>query len=747
MSAETPVKTILVLSANPKGTSPLRLSEEIREIEQGLQRAKQRNSFAFKSGQAVRDFDIHRSILDHDPQIIHFSGHGTGEQGLVFEDNIGQQKLVDAEGLAGLFELFAPQVECVVLNACYSEIQAKAIAQHIDYVIGMSKEIGDAAAIKFAVGFYDALGAGRDVEFSHKLGCRVIRMAGISEDLTPQLFRKKDYSGENINTATVSTQLPQDARIVISPSPTPKSATTPLVPTQEETTITEYRQKVEEFASDGVISDIESLILNHLKKQLNLTDEQASEIQKEVLEPYQIYKQEFNKKIAEGYPLREKAKAELKKLQTYYKIKDEYINLLNQEAEKQEAEKLQQQEFQKRQEQENNLNRYEQELSNALKAGYPLDEFVRNGLKNFQQSLGLSNEDVAPIEQRLLASKQAEYKLQQQQAERLRQEREEELEYQRQQAEYQRQQEAERLRQEQTELQKQRETQSSSIIQTQPFEFDTAILTVKSSGIFGIGRSYEINRSRKRAESFQEDLGNGVFLEMVEIPGGSFLMGSPESELERYDNESPQHKVNIQPFFMGKFQVTQEQYQAIMGENPSHFKGNKKPVECVSWDNAVEFCGKISKRTGKTYRLPSEAEWEYACRAGTTTPFHFGETISTELVNYDGNYTYGSASKGEYRRQTIDVGSFPANAFGLYDMHGNVWEWCQDNWHENYQGAPNDGTAWLVDDNENNYRLLRGGSWDYNPRNCRCAFRGRYERDDRYSIIGFRVVFVSPRAS
>ncbi len=661
MSAENPLKKILLLSANPKGTSPLRLSEEIREIEQGLQRAKQRNSFAFKSGQAVRDFDIHRSILDHDPQIIHFSGHGTGESGLVFEDNIGQQKLVDAEALARLFELFAPPIECVVLNACYSEIQAKAIAKHIDYVIGMSKEIGDAAAIKFAVGFYDALGAGRDVEFAYKLGCAAIRMAGIPQHLTPQLLRKQDFSEENLGIISVATSPLQDARntTVISP---PASATTPLVPRQEETTIIEYRQKVEEFASDGVISWEESHILNHLHKRLGLTDEQASEVQEEVLEPYEIYKQQFNKKIAAtGYPLTEKAQAELKKFQNYYKIKDEYINLLNQEAEKQEAKKQQQQ--------------------------------------------------------------------------------------QEQQAEYQRQQEAERLRQEQTELQKQRETQSSSIIQTQPFEFDTAILTVKSSGIFGIGRSYEINRSRKRAESFQEDLGNGVFLEMVNIPGGSFLMGSPENELERYDNESPQHPVNIQPFFMGKFQVTQEQYQAIMGENPSHFKGNKKPVECVSWDNAVEFCGKISKRTGKTYRLPSEAEWEYACRAGTTTPFHFGETISTELVNYDGNYTYGSASKGEYRRQTIDVGSFPANAFGLYDMHGNVWEWCQDNWHKNYQGAPNDGTAWLVDDNENNYRLLRGGSWDVNPRICRCAFRFRLGRGFRFSGIGFRVVFVSPRAS
>jgi GUN4-like/CHAT domain len=325
MNDEIPVKKILVLSANPKGTKQLRLGEEIREIKEGLQLAKKRDSFNIDSAEAVRDIDIHRSILNYEPQIIHFSGHGAGEEGLIFEDNTGQQKLVDAAALAGLFELFADKVECVLLNACYSEIQAKAIAKHINYVIGMSQEIGDKAAIKFAVGFYDALGAGRSVEFAYKLGCQVIRMAGIREHLTPQLLRKEDLHEESINTTPVPTSPPQDARkaTVVSPSPT-----------LEETTITKYRQKVEEFASDGVIDDdIESSILNHLQKKLGLTDEQAREVQEEVLEPYQIYKQQFTKKVAEqGYPLGEKAEAELKKLQNYYGIKDEYINLLKQKT-------------------------------------------------------------------------------------------------------------------------------------------------------------------------------------------------------------------------------------------------------------------------------------------------------------------------------------------------------------------------------------------------------------------------------
>ncbi|AFZ01297.1 SAV_2336 N-terminal domain-related protein [Calothrix sp. PCC 6303] len=191
------LKKILILSANPNNTSRLRLGEEIREIKQGLQLATRRDRFVIESAEVVRYRDIHRSILNSEPQIVHFSGHGAGEPGLVFEDNAGKQKLVDAEALAGLFELFADQVECVLLNACYSEIQAQAIAQHLDYVIGMSHEIGDQAAIEFAVGFYDALGAGRTVEFAYKLGCNAIRMAGIPEHLTPVLKSRKTILENN----------------------------------------------------------------------------------------------------------------------------------------------------------------------------------------------------------------------------------------------------------------------------------------------------------------------------------------------------------------------------------------------------------------------------------------------------------------------------------------------------------------------------------------------------------------------
>jgi formylglycine-generating enzyme required for sulfatase activity len=267
-------------------------------------------------------------------------------------------------------------------------------------------------------------------------------------------------------------------------------------------------------------------------------------------------------------------------------------------------------------------------------------------------------------------------------------------------------------------------------------------------------RHLTIHRHRQTSQYFIEDLGNGVQLEMVAIPEGNFIMGSPADEPERRENESPQHEVTIAPFYMGKYPVTQAQWQAVaalpqinreLKVEPSYFKGKNLPVEGVSWYDTQEFCDRLSRKTGKPYRLPSEAEWEYACRAGTTTPFHFGETITSELANYDANYTYGSGVKGTYREKTTEVGSFGvANAFGLYDMHGLVWEWCADHWHENYDGATTNGSAWIDSgsDNDNRLRLLRGGSWCDNPANCRCAIRYTFYPDFNHYYIGFRVVCV-----
>ena len=239
---------------------------------------------------------------------------------------------------------------------------------------------------------------------------------------------------------------------------------------------------------------------------------------------------------------------------------------------------------------------------------------------------------------------------------------------------------------------------------------------------------------------------NSIGMKLVYIKPGTFLMGSPASESGRFDNEGPQHRVTLtKGFHMGAHQVTQQQYGKVMGTNPSHFrKGGNHPVEKVSWSDAQEFCRKLSARDGRTYRLPSEAEWEYACRAGTTTPFAFGNTISTEQANYDGNYPYARGQKGEWRRCTTPVGSFQPNAWGLCDMHGNLYEWCS-NWYDRYyyqKSAGNDPEG----PSSGSHRVVRGGSWYCNPRGCRSAYRDDYPPGLRVNYIGFRLLCVFPPA-
>ena len=287
-----------------------------------------------------------------------------------------------------------------------------------------------------------------------------------------------------------------------------------------------------------------------------------------------------------------------------------------------------------------------------------------------------------------------------------------------------------------SQLQAGKSTALQDAVSTLP-TFDFEVVTVDERG-------RKVSNRHLQAEFYREDLGEGIALEMVSIPGGKFTIGSPESEPERSSWEGPQREITIKPFFMGKYPITQAQWQAVMGSNLSRLKGANLPVENVSWNDAVAFCQQLSKRTGKTYRLPSEAEWEYACRARTTTPFYFGETITPELVNYDGDYPYGNAPKGKYREQMTPVGSFQvANNFGLYDMHGNVCEWCADPWHESYRGIPADGSVWEFGGNDS-YRMLRGGSWDLCSWHCRSAYRGKDVPDYRFKDIGFRVVSVSP---
>jgi formylglycine-generating enzyme len=235
-------------------------------------------------------------------------------------------------------------------------------------------------------------------------------------------------------------------------------------------------------------------------------------------------------------------------------------------------------------------------------------------------------------------------------------------------------------------------------------------------------------------------LAESVEMTFAWIPPGTFLMGSPPEEAERGDNET-RHSVTLtEGFYLGIHPVTQAQWQAVMGNNPSHFQGENLPVETVSWEDCQKFCKKLSQMDGKRYRLPTEAEWEYACRAGTTTPFHFGETIDTDQANYNGNYPHGKGKKGVYRQQTTPVDSFPPSGWGLFDMHGNVWEWCAD-WFdaEYYKRSPRQNPQ---GPEHGKRRVLRGGSWNYVGRLCRAAFRDSYAPGGRGNGLGFRVVLV-----
>ena len=268
-----------------------------------------------------------------------------------------------------------------------------------------------------------------------------------------------------------------------------------------------------------------------------------------------------------------------------------------------------------------------------------------------------------------------------------------------------------------------------------------------------------LNRKLHRAQCFTEP---AIQLDLMLIPGGNFTMGSPPEELGRYDDEGPQREVTVPTFLMGRYPITQAQWRAVatrtdlkvnidLDPDPAEFKGDNRPVEQVTWYAAMEFCDRLSGLTGHTYCLPTEAEWEYACRAGTATPFHFGKTITTNLANYRGEDDendpaqypghYGNGPKGLYRKETTTVNHFHplANAFGLCDLHGNLWEWCLDHWHDSYDNTFTDGSAWLTD-NKDAPRMLRGGSWVNLPRDCRSACRSNYSPGIRNYYVGFRVI-------
>ncbi|WP_107668626.1 SUMF1/EgtB/PvdO family nonheme iron enzyme [Cyanothece sp. BG0011] len=261
-----------------------------------------------------------------------------------------------------------------------------------------------------------------------------------------------------------------------------------------------------------------------------------------------------------------------------------------------------------------------------------------------------------------------------------------------------------------------------------------------------------LKRVKGESQCFKEELGDGNSLEMIYIPGGTFMMGSTPDEPGSQVCEQPQHSVTLDGFFLGKFPVTQKQWEMVaqypkvsrdLIVEPSSFKGSDRPVESISWEDAVEFCDRLTQYTQRPYQLPSEAQWEYACRGGSTTPFYFGPTLTGDLANYMAKRLYAGESSSIYRQETTSVSAFYPNPFGLYDLHGNVWEWCADAWYSTYENASSSGTPRSSSQQETR-RVLRGGSWDEDAYHCRCASRYAYHPQGvGVSQIGFRVMLMA----
>jgi formylglycine-generating enzyme required for sulfatase activity len=479
---------------------------------------------------------------------------------------------------------------------------------------------------------------------------------------------------------------------------------TQITATQKAKARQEFQTKAENFYADGVMSPTEQRLLNRTRQELGLEEPEAEEILRVIAAAYQQhqndledYRQTLIDELAGQAEFRADQRALLQQLQAEFRISDP------------EADQLEQKVW------------AEQALERQRAADSQVQEAERQRQQEAEERL---NREAAQQQRTLETQKQQE-------AENLQRKQDQEA------AERQKALEAQKQQKVESHGQNQEDSPIQAKLKLQTFSFEVVLLDDAGK---------ERKRTTEQAQYFAEVLASGIDLHMVSIPGGSFQMGSPDSEGD--DNERPQHLVNVAPFFMGKFPVTQAQWRVVasypqvkhaLNTEPSKFKGDNLPVENVTWDDAVEFCDRLSRKTGHIYRLPSEAEWEYACRANTTTQYHFGKKISRDFVNYNaGNLvTY---FVNAFRQQTSEVGSFEvANNFGLYDMHGNVWEWCLDPWHKNYTGAPKDGSVWV---NDNHTHLKRGGSWYSWPSLCCSAHRMIMSQDFRNDIHGFRVILV-----
>lgn len=463
-----------------------------------------------------------------------------------------------------------------------------------------------------------------------------------------------------------------------------------------------YRKQVQTKIRNGTIGPAGLAVLSQWQQRLNLSTVQAKAIEDEILQPYRerqkqlaLYTQALEAEKRVSYPLNEVAVQDLKDLQRLLSLRDEDVR---------EVEKLVlgHKEKDDRTHKEERTRNKEENRENKRKKDQPAKQPVtKKTLKN-------SAHPVVDIQHAIAKRWIRPTKVDLQHAPSLK----------------------------------------PQPVQFKPIQFKTVQVDDKGDIVHALSGE---------ATSFVEPLSDRISLTMLRIPGGKFLMGAAPGEKEANRNEYPQKEILLPEFWMAQCTVTQAQWKAIMGPkviekaaagaappNPTRpLKKPQQPIDNIFWPEAVAFCQKLSARTGRDYRLPSGAQWEYACRAHTTTPFHFGETLTPELANYNGSYAYGNGPKGQYRAHTTEVGSFPPNAFGLHDMHGNVWEWCLDGW-QNFQ--PNSSPRHNIQRLSGQKKSLRGGSWFYLPSNCRSACRLTYPFHNRTDDIGFRVVCSVARA-
>ena len=506
--------------------------------------------------------------------------------------------------------------------------------------------------------------------------------------------------------------------------------------------------------------------LQQMYKQWQLSDRDVAIIEKRTKVESKLYKQKLSQyerslisAIQKQYPLSSKQRRELEKTKANLRLKHEDIAVIEKKITK------------KIQAYKQNLQEYKQLLSRAIENRYPISKEIRQELNQFKEVLQLRDEDVQIIEAKLVKQKQKKSpaiksvsvkKNLKQTAKKTNFSiaRRDYLQY---------------LIfggigisfaliknfwptgttkiTKQTKLPENIEPGTTSQLIEKPktpveYPPSLRLKSIEFEIVTVNDRGQIIKRNNKTAKQFSENIGNNINLEMIAIPAGNFLMGSPPQERLSQPSERPQRQVNIKAFLMSKYQITQGQWRTVanlpkidreLDPNPSKFKASRRPVEKISWHDAIEFCQRLSQQTGRKYRLPTEAEWEYAVRAGSTTPFYFGLNITTDLANFNGRYPYRQHERyPKLRNQTTNVGIFPPNAFGLHDMHGNVWEWCHDNWHNNYYDAPTDGTAWLS--NNNTFHVMRGGSWSKDAQGCRSSSRDRSPANLKYETLGMRVV-------